>query len=397
MSAVARAHRRPEAFVIGAAHTRFGESWDRSFRDLMTEAGLGAIQDAGIQGDAIDQVFVGTMSTGQLIGQEHVAPLLLDGAGLADRHIPATRVEAAGASGGLAFRQGVQAIRAGMADIVVVGGIEKMTDVGDRQAQAIANGGIDQEWEHFVGASEAALHAIIAKRYMAQHGMTREELAHIAVKNHAHGARNPLAQFRKPIDVATVLAAPKVAEPLTVFDQAPLSDGAACVVLCSERLAGEHRAAVRVAGSGQASDTLALHSRSRLTEFMATQRAAKAAYAEAGISPADIQVAEISDTYTIAEVLALEDLGLAKRGRGARDTLEGRTTYGAPVVVNPSGGLKARGNPPGATGIAQVCEVVWQLRGQAEARQVPKARIGITHSVGGTGATAVVHVLEGMK
>lgn len=387
-------HRRPEAFVIGAAHTRFGEAWEMSFRDLMSEAGLKAIQDAGIQGDDIDQVFVGTMSTGQLIGQEHVAPLLLDGAGLADRHIAATRVEAAGASGGLAFRQGVQAIRAGMADVVVVGGIEKMTDVSDRTAQAIANGGIDQEWEHFVGATEAALHAIIAKRYMVQHGTRREDLAQVAVKNHAHGARNPLAQFRKAIEIDAVLRAPKLADPLTVFDAAPLSDGAACVILASDRIAAGHRNAIRVAGSGQAADTLALHSRTRVTEFKATQQAAKAAYTEAGVSAADVQLAEVSDVYTIAELLALEDLGFAKRGDAGRATRDGETTFGGRVVVNPSGGLKARGNPLGATGIAQVCEIVWQLRGQAEGRQVSKARIGVTHSVGGTGATAVVHVLE---
>src|SRR5688572_4782420 len=170
---------RPDAYVIGAAHTRFGEAWESSFRDLMTEAGLAAIQDAGIKGEAIDAVFVGTMSTGKLLGQEHVAPLVLDGAGLADRHLPATRVEAAGASGGLAFRQAVQLIRSGSADVVVVGGIEKMTDVSDSDAQAIASAGIDQEWEHFFGATDTALHAIIAKRHMAEFGTTRQDLAQV--------------------------------------------------------------------------------------------------------------------------------------------------------------------------------------------------------------------------
>ncbi|HEX2065732.1 MAG TPA: beta-ketoacyl synthase N-terminal-like domain-containing protein, partial [Candidatus Thermoplasmatota archaeon] len=287
---------RPEAHVIGAAHTRFGEQWEKSYRDLMTEAGLAAIQDAGIQGDEIDAVFLGTMSTGKLVGQEHVAPLLLDGAGLADRHLAATRVEAASASGGVAFRQGVQLIRSGSADVVVVGGIEKMTDVSDADAQAIASAGIDQEWEHFFGATEAALHAIVAKRHMAEHGTTREALAHVAVKNHGHGARNPLAQFRKPIDLDTVLRAHMVAEPLTMFDGAPLSDGAACVVLCSDAvLDGRRKDAVRVAGSGQGSDTLALHSRPTHTSFRATEHAARRAYQEAGISAGDVQVAEVHD------------------------------------------------------------------------------------------------------
>jgi acetyl-CoA C-acetyltransferase len=386
---------RPDAYVIGAAHTRFGEAWESSFRDLMTEAGLAAIQDAGIKGEAIDAVFVGTMSTGKLLGQEHVAPLVLDGAGLADGHLPATRVEAAGASGGVAFRQGVQAIRSGSADLVVVGGVEKMSDVSDADAQAIHSAGIDQEWEHFFGATNAAMHAILAKRHMAEHGTTRAQLAQVAVKNHAHGSKNPLAQFRSPIDLERVLRAPIVADPLTMFDCAPLSDGAACVVLASDRIIESYRKdPVRVAGSGQGSDALALHSRTTLTTLKATEHAARAAYLEAGVSTADIQVAEVHDAYTIGEILAIEDLGFVKKGEGGKATADGRTTFGGQVVVNPSGGLKARGHPAGATGIAQVCEVVWQLRGQATDRQVKGARIGLTHNIGGTGATAAVHVLE---
>ncbi len=385
---------RPEAHVIGAAHTRFGENWEKSYRDLLSEAGMEAIRDAGIAGEEIDQVLVGTMSTGVLVGQEHIAPLLLDGAGLADRHIPATRVEAAGASGGLAFRQGVQAIRAGMADIVVVGGIEKMTDVSDSDAQAITSGALDQEWEAFFGATEPALHAMIAKMHMAEFGTTREQLAHVAVKNHAHGANNPRAQFQRAIQRDMVLNAPAVAEPLGMFDCAPLSDGAACVVLCSDRVADSYKKPVRVAGSGQASDTLALHSRDTFTTMRATVEAARRAYDEAGVSGADIHVAEVSDAYTISEILAIEDLGLVKKGEGGPATVEGRTTYGGDIVVNPSGGLKARGHPAGATGIAQVCELTWQLRGEAAQRQVVGAEIGIARNTGGTGATAVVHVME---
>ncbi len=387
---------RPDAYVIGVGHTRFGEQWEKSYRDLMTEAGLLAIQDAGIQGAAIDAVYVGTMSTGKLVGQEHVAPLLLDGAGLADKHIPATRVEAAGASGAVAFRQAVHLIRSGSADLVVVGGIEKMTDVSDADAQAIASAGIDQEWEHFFGATDAALHALMAKRHMHEFGTTRDQLAQVAVKNHAHGAKNPLAQFRKAIDLQTVLKAPFVADPLTVFDCAPISDGAACIILASGAVAPSYRKApILVAGSGQASDTLALHSRSSLTTLRATEQAARRAYTEAGVSAADIQLAEVSDGYTIAEIMAIEDLGFVKKGQGGPATEEGRTTFGGDLpVVNPSGGLKARGHPAGATGIAQVCEATWQLRGTADGRQVKDARIALAHNVGGTGATAVVHVLE---
>lgn len=391
-----RSKHRFEAYVLGAAHTRFGEMWEKSYRDLMTEAGLAAIQDSGVQGDEIDAVYLGTMSTGKLVGQEHVAPLLLDGAGLGSRHLPATRIEAAGASGGMAFHQAVQLIRAGAADVVVVGGIEKMTDVSDSDAQAIAASGIDQEWEHFFGATDAALHAIMTKRHMALHGTTREQLAHVAVKNHAHGARNPLAQFRKAITAETVLKAPMVSDPLTMFDCAPLSDGAACIVLGSEKmLAG--RKAIRVSGTAAATDSLALHGRADLKSLRSTKEASRRAYAEAGISAGDVQLAEVHDAYTINEILAIEDLGFVKKGEGGPATLEGRTTFGGDLpVINPSGGLKARGHPAGATGIAQVCEAVWQLRHQAGERQVRKARIAVTQNTGGTGATAVVNVLEAM-
>ncbi len=387
-------HKTPQAYVIGAAHTPFGELWDKSYRDLMTDAGLAAIQDAGLAGERIDEVFVGTMSTGRLVGQEHVASLLLDGAGLADRHLPATRVEAAGASGGLAFRQGVQAIRSGASDIVVIGGLEKMTDVSDADQAAVTASGIDQEWEHFFGATDAALHALITKRHMHQFGTTREQLAEVAVKNHAHGVKNPLAQFRRAITLETVLKAPLVADPLGMFDCAPTSDGAACVVLCSDAVVESFKRPVQVSGSGQASDTLGLASRADLTTWRATEHAARRAYQEAGISAADIQLAEVHDAYTITELLAIEDLGLVKKGDGGTATSEGRTGYGGDVVVNPSGGLKARGHPVGATGIAQIVELTAHLRREAGDRQVHDASIAVAHNTGGTGATAVVHVLE---
>jgi acetyl-CoA C-acetyltransferase len=383
------------AYVIGASHTHFGEAWNQSYRDLLTEAGSGAIRDAGITGEEIDEVFVGTMSTGKLLGQEHVAPLLLDGAGLADRHLPATRVEAAGASGGIAFRQAVQAIRSGVADVVVVGGIEKMTDVSDTDQAAIQGSAIDQEWEHFFGATEASLHALLAKQHMRKYGTTREQLAAVAVKNHGHAVHNPLAQFQKAIKLESVLNAPMVADPLTMFDCAPSADGAACVVLCSEELRHNFRnQPIKIGGSGQASDTLGLAGRGDLTAWKATEEAARRAYAEAGISTADVDLAEVHDAYTISEILAIEGLGLVKHGEGGPATEEGRTQAGGDVVVNPSGGLKARGHPAGATGVAQICELTWQLRGKADGRQVKDARIGIAHNVGGTGASAVVNVLE---
>ncbi|MGB1697641.1 MAG: thiolase domain-containing protein, partial [Thermoplasmatota archaeon] len=371
-------------YVLGASHTHFGEHWEKSYRDLMTEAGLGALNDARIPGEDIDAVFVGSMSTGKFLGQEHIAPLLLDGAGLGDLHIPATRVEAAGASGGVALRAGIQAIKSGEASIVVVGGVEKMTDVSDADAQAISCAGIDQEWEHFVGATDAALHALMTKAHMRKYGTTREHLAAVAVKNHAHGARNPLAQFQREITADLVTGSPVVADPLTMFDCAPLSDGAACVVLCNEDVAKAADRGVAITGSGQASDLLAVHSRADRTMLRATEEAARRAYAQAGISAADVQLAEVHDGFTIQEIMAIEDLGLVKRGTGGIATLEGRTGLEGQVVVNPSGGLKARGHPAGATGIAQICELTWQLRGDANGRQVSDASIGVAHNTGGT-------------
>jgi acetyl-CoA C-acetyltransferase len=383
-----------DVYIIGAAHTRFGEHWDKSYRELLTDAGMAAIQDARMSGEDIDEVFVGSMSTGTLLGQEHIAPLLLDGAGLADLHVPATRVEAAAASGAVAVRQAVQTIRAGTAKRVVVGGIEKMSDVSEADQAAMASSGIDNEWEAFFGATEPALHAIIAKRHMAEYGTTREQLAHVAVKNHAHGTGNPLAQFQRAISLDMVLGANIVADPLGVFDFAPQSDGAACLVLSSEPPTDTNVPAVRISGSGQGSDTLRIGDRKSLTTWNATDAAARMAYHEAGVSPADIQLAEVYDISTISELLAVEDLGLLPRGKSGALTASGRTTFGGDVVVNPSGGLKARGHPAGATGIAQLVEVTAQLRGVAHGRQVENARIGIAHDAGGTGATAVVHVLE---
>ncbi len=385
-----------DAYVIGVAHTRFGEAWDRSLRDLMTEAGLAAIEDAGVAGESIDEVFLGTMSTGKHVGQEHVAPLLLDGAGLGSLHLPATRIEAAGASGGVAFRAAVTNIRSGASDVVVVGGVEKMTDVSDRDQAAIQASGLDVEWEHVHGATHASQHALLAKAHMARYDTTRDQLAAVAVKNHAHATKNPLAQFQRAIQPEMVTGSPVLADPLTMFDAAPASDGAAVAVLASSRVIDRfnRKRAVRVSGSGQGSDCLALHGRASLTAHEATRAAARRAYQQAGISPADIDVAEVHDNYTISELLAIEDLALVKPGHGGPATINGRTTYGGDLVVNPSGGLKARGHPAGATGIAQICEITWQLRGDAGERQVPGARIGVAHNAGGTGATAVVHVLE---
>ncbi|HEC81451.1 MAG TPA: thiolase domain-containing protein, partial [Thermoplasmatales archaeon] len=241
------------------------------------------------------------------------------------------------------------------------------------------------------------LYAMIAKRHMYEYGTTREQIAQVAVKNHENGLLNPDAQFQRKITLDNVLNAPPVAEPLTMLDCSPISDGAAALILCPLEKARDYTdKIVRIKGSGQASDSLALHGREDLCTFMSTVKAAEMAYKQAKIKPEDVDVAEVHDCFTIAEILAIEDLGFVKKGKGGKAVEEGLTTLDGDLPVNTSGGLKAKGHPVGATGVAQVVEIVKQLRGEAEKRQVKDANIGLTHNVGGSGASCVVHILEAM-
>lgn len=381
--------------VIGIGDTRFGELWDMSFREIGIQAGLMAVNDANLSGEEIDALYVGNMSGGKFIDQEHIGAVIADYSGMARDHIPATRVEAAGASGGLAVRQGYMAVASGLHDIVVVGGAEKMTDVPDSMSLAIQAAAEDQQWEAMFGATFASLHAMIARRHMHEFGTTREQIAQVAVKNHKHGSMNPKAQFQREINLDTVLRSPPVAEPLGVFDCAPNSDGAAAVVLCAMEKAKKYTdTPIRIAASAQASDTLALHQRSTICGFDANKIAASRAFKQAKIKPHDIHLAEVHDNFTISEIVAIEDLGFFGKGAGGKAIETGQTTFGGSVVVNASGGLKARGDPIGATGVAQIVEIVTQLRGQGGKRQVEGAEIGLAHNVGGAGGTVVVHILE---
>jgi len=381
--------------IIGVGITKFGELWDKSFRALITEAGTKAILDAGIEGKDIDALFVGSMSPGRFIGQEHIGALVADSSGLHVMNIPTTRVENACASGGLALRQAYISVASGIHDIVVVGGVEKMTDVIGGEATDILAMAADQEWEAFFGVTFPALYAMIARRHMHEYGTTREQLAEVAVKNHDNGLLNPNAHFRRKITVDSVLNATMVADPLTVLDCSPISDGAAALVLAPLDKAKQYTdKIVKISGSGQASDSLALHGREDICTFKATVEAARQAYKQAGVEPKDIDFAEVHDCFTIAEILAIEDLGFVKKGEGGKATEEGRTRIDGDIPINPSGGLKAKGHPVGATGIAQAAEVVLQLRGEAGERQVKDAEIGLTHNIGGSGATCVVHILE---
>lgn len=379
--------------IIGAGMTKFGELWDSSYRGLVVEAGLKALKDSGITGDKIDGGYVGTMASGRLIGQEHVGALIADYMGL--NPIPVTRVEGACASGSLALRQGIMAVGSGMKDIVVVGGVEKMTELATGGVSDALGGAGDQEWELFMGATFPGLYALMARRHMNDYGTTSEMLAAAAVKNHRHGAKNKYAQYRREISIDDVLNSKMVADPLHVFDCSPISDGAAALVLAATDIAESYtKKPIEIIANAQASDTLALSSRESMTGLKATSVAAEKAYMQASIKPKDIDVAEVHDCFTIAEIMAIEDLGFFKKGEGGKATLEGKTTFGGDIVVNTSGGLKAAGHPVGATGVKQAVELTWQLRGEAGERQVKDADVALSHNVGGSGATAVVHVYK---
>ena len=381
--------------VIGIGLTKFGELWDKSFRNLIAEAGSKAILDSGIAGKDIDGLYVGSMSAGRFIGQEHIGSLVSDAAGFANLYLPSIRVESADASGGVAFRQAYLSVASGLNDVVVVGGVEKMTDVVGTAATDILATGLDQEWEAFFGSTLAGIHGMIATKHMKDYGTTREQLAQVAAKNHSNGALNPFAQFKRAIPVERILGSPIEAYPLTMLDCSPVSDGAASVILCAAEKAKEYTdKPIKIIGSGQASDTLALHARKNICTFNSTVKAAERAYQQAKIKPEDIDLAEVHDSFTIAEILAVEDLGFVKKGEGGRAIEQKITTLDGKIPINPSGGLKAKGHPVGATGVAQIAEIVMQLRGEAENRQVKDAKIGLTQNVGGAGASCVVNILE---
>lgn len=380
--------------VIGIGCTPFGEKWNSSFRHLFVEAGSLALEDANIAGEQIDSMYVGNMSAGRFVEQEHIGALIADYAGLASHHIPATRVEAACSSGGLAFRQAVISVASGIEDIVVAAGVEKMTDVASGASVDTLAGAADREWEGFVGATFPGLYAMIATAYMDRYPLSREQLAQVAVKNHYNGARNPIAQFRQEITVDTVVNSTLVADPLRLFDCSPITDGAAAVVVAPLERAREFTdTPVRVLATAQASDTITLHDRRDICTLDASVAAGRWAFEMAGLSQKDIDLVEVHDCFTIAEICAIEDLGFCKKGEAGALTEQGVTALGGEIPVNPSGGLKACGHPVGATGIKQVCEIVQQLRGEAGKRQVDGAEIGMAHNVGGTGATVAVHIL----
>lgn len=334
----------------------------------------------------MEAFYLGNFDGPSFTGQNHLAPYIAAAAGMAG--IPATRFEAACASGGSAFFHAAQAVASGAYDTVLVCGVEKMTSQTTARVAEILAGAGDALLEGAVGATFPAIFAMIARRHMHEYGTTREHLAAVAVKNHYNASLNPQAHLKKVITIEQALAGKPVAEPFTIYDCSLVSDGAAAVVLSSKPTA------VMVAGMGQASGPVALGDREKITEFPATQRAAARAYQQAGVTAHDVKLAEVHDCFTIAELIAMEDLGFVARGTAGPWVAAGATGIQGELPVNTSGGLKAKGHPVGATGVAQICDLVLQMRGQAGARQVGAAGVGLAQNLGGSGATSVVTILR---
>ena len=382
--------------IIGIGETKMGKHPDRSLRDLIKEAVSKAIADAGIEKERIQSVFVGNFNGSFLAYQSHIGPMVTEVLGL--NNIPALRTEGACASGSLAFRQGYMAIASGMYDIVLVGGVEKMT----HQPTEVVTKGIasasDYELEASLGITFPSVFAMIANRYFYEYRNVREEMALCAVINHNNALLNPNAQMQKAVTVDQVKNGFPVASPLTVFDCSLVTDGSAFIVLAASDIAKtiSKKRIIEVAGLGHAGDTLTAATKKSLTSFAATRMAAEQAYKMAGLTPADIDMAEVHDCFTITQIINIEDLGFFPKGKGGDAVAEGKIALNGSKPINTSGGLKAKGHPIGATGISQIYEIVTQLRGEAGPRQVEKADIGMTHNIGGSGATCTVNIFRGL-
>ena len=373
--------------VIGVGVTKFGKH-ERTSGELFASAAVDALADATLPPGAIQALYYGNVVGGETEHQLHTGPQAASILGIPT--VPTTRFETACASSHAAFRHAVMEIASGVSDIVMVGGGERVLNVPTADSTEYFAYASDASWEQPLGLTFPGVFALVARAHMAKHGTTEEQMAAVAVKNHRHGALNPKAQFQKEITLDTVMKSAYIADPLKLYDCCPFTDGGAAVILASEEVARKHRRAVWVLGTAAASDSMLLGDKKDLSRVMATERAAKAAYEQAGKSPADVDVVELHDCFTIAEIVATEGLGLFEPGTGGIAAERGWTSLGGKVPVNTSGGLKAKGHPIGATGAAQIAEIVTQLRGEAGARQVEHARTGLTHTLGGNTATVLV-------
>jgi acetyl-CoA C-acetyltransferase len=381
--------------ILGIGETVMGNLPQAGIRDLIKEAGEKAIADSQVGKSGIQALYLGNFNSSYLCQQSLINGLAVEALELGE--IPSVRIEAACASGGLAFRQAFLSIAAGFYDCVMVGGVEKMTHADTATVTTAIASAEDYNLEFTKGVTFPGIFAMIANRYMSEYRLGREQLAAIPVQSHANAVKNPDAQMRKEITVDKVINGVKVADPLTVFDCSLVTDGAAFAVLCAtekiSEISPKNNKIVDVIGSGHGGSFLTIANKT-LTTFSATRNAAKEAYAMAGLKPQDIDLAECHDCFSITQAINSEDLGFFAPGQGGFAASEGKTAIGGQIPINTSGGLKAKGHPIGATGISMIYEIVTQLRGDAGERQVKNAEIGLTHNLGGAAVACAVHIFQ---
>ena len=377
--------------VIGAGSTKYGKL-DDSITDIAVQASVAAIESAGIKPKEIDAGYISNVF-GIADKQVHLGPVIMSNLGISEK--PSLSIESACGSGSVSFREAFANVAAGFYDAVLVTGVEKVTHTGTEWTTTYFSYCSDFFYEGQAGASFPGLFASMARAYLTEFNATEEDFAKVAVKNHENGLSNPKAHLRKKITVDDVMNSAVVASPLKLYDCCPFSDGASSVILCSEKFAKEHtKDYIQVIGSGRGGSPAALQGRNHLTTIPSTKLAAESAYKMAGLGPKDIDFAEVHDCFTIAEVVDSEDLGFFEKGQGAKAASEGRTKLNSEISINPSGGLKSKGHPIGATGVGQVVEVFDQLTGKAGEREVKDAKIGLTQNFGATGASCAVHIFQ---
>jgi len=380
--------------IVGIGQSPVGELWNQSARQIAYNAVSAAMADAGIE--TADALFVGNMLSGSLLDQEHLATLVADFCGL--HGIEAAKIEAACASGGAALRVGTMAVASGFHDVVIVAGVEKMTDTVGKDTTAGLATASDAEYEALHGVSFVGLNALLMQRYMYEYDVPLDAFAGFSINAHRNGANNPNAMFQEAISLSDYVKAPLIATPINIMDSSPVCDGAAALILvpterAHEFTTGHHRGAVQILASASANDTLAVHDRKDPLFLQAAQISSQKAYQQARIQPADLDLFELHDAFTIMSALSLEATGFARRGEGWRMTDEGEIGINGRLPISTMGGLKSRGHPVGATGVYQIVELVQQLTHNAGANQVKNARIGMAQNIGGSGATIVTHIL----
>ena len=377
--------------VLGAGSTKYGKLED-SITDITLQASVDAIESAGIESKDIKAGYISNVF-GVADKQVHLGPVVMSNLGISDR--PSLSIESACGSGSVSFREAYANVAAGFYDVVLVTGVEKVTHTGTEWTTTYFSYCSDFFYEGQAGASFPGLFASMARAYIHEFKATEEDFAQVAVKNHDNGLLNPKAHLRKKITIDDVMNSAVVASPLKLYDCCPFSDGASAVILCNEKFAKDHGADyIEVLGSGRGGSPAALQGREHLTTIPSTRIAADAAFKMAGITPKDIDFAEVHDCFTIAEVVDTEDLGFFEKGKGIEAVREDQTKLNGQISINPSGGLKSKGHPIGATGVGQIVEVYDQLTGNAGARTVKNAKIGLTHNFGATGASCAVHIFQ---